>query len=136
MLSSGLYFRGSPTKADNSKAGGGGAAEAAGPAAMAAWPARTTQLFDGVYMSSGHVHACLEAETTVVDPLQGWRARKWSNALLDKCKGALRGGRLLDASKAVLLRHLLVGEMEGREEEEVLALVPTYARKGSNLIGI
>ena len=83
------------------------------------------------------MHACLEAETTVVDPLQGWRARKWSNALLDRCRGALAGGRLLEASKAALLRHLLVGEMEGREEEEMLALVPTYARaKGSNLIGV
>ena len=64
----------------------------------------------------------------MVDPLQGWRARKWSNALLDKCRSALRGGHLFDASRAVLLRHMLVCEMEGKEEAEVQALVPTVGR--------
>ena len=93
-----------------------------------AWPARTTQLFDSIFLSQAHAQNCLEAESMLVrDPLQGWRARRWANTLAERARTARRRGFLLPACKALLLHSLLTGEQQTDEEEQT-ALVPAVGR--------
>lgn len=73
------------------------------------WPARTTQLFDSAFLSPMHVQFCLEAEaTTVGDPLQSWRAKKWANTLAERVQRAQRDGDVISACIAVVQRGMLV----------------------------
>ena len=89
------------------------ATSAGGKREAQCWPARTTQLFDSVFLSRAHLHQCLEVEATTVDPLQSWRATKWANTLAERAKVAHHSGLALDACKAVLLRSLLQHDVRG-----------------------
>jgi len=74
------------------------------------WPKRTTQIFESIFLSREHVIYCLEAEeTTVPDPLSSWRARKRSELLRERVHAAHRGGRILPACRALLLRSFMDG---------------------------
>jgi len=89
-----------------------------------AWPARTTQLFDSIFLTQGHVQFCLEAESTTTDPLLGWRAKKWANSLTERTRDAHRAGRPLAACYALLLRSFLLS----RSDAEEMALIPSVGR--------
>ena len=97
-------------------------------AAATAWPPRIAQLFDTVFLSQAHVQSCLDAEVTTTDPLQGWRARKWATLLTEQVRSANRGGQMLPACRALLLRSLLLGSAAGLDDVKVLELVPTVGR--------
>ena len=94
-------------------------------AAPQSWPARTTQLFDSVFLSPAHVQLCLEAEsTTLGDPLQSWRAKKWASTLAERAHVASRAGDVIPACAAVLQRDLL----HYVDSEHQARVVPTATR--------
>ena len=76
-----------------------------------AWPPRTTQLFDSLFLSRAHMASCQKAHGDQVtlnrEPRRSWRAKKWTEQLAERARAAVRAGDALDASRALLLRSFL-----------------------------
>jgi len=102
------------------------------PPSVQAWPPRTTQMFDAIFLSPAHVQACVEAEVTTGDPLQGWRAKKYANLLTEHVRDSHRGGLLLPACRALLLRSFLIASADvtasAQDEAAALYLLPSVGR--------
>ncbi len=94
-------------------------AEAAAAAARC-WPARTTQVFDSVFLSRAHIDMCLNAESGKERrqlTVGSWRHKKWQVELEEGARDAMAAGSVYNASRRLLQLHL------NRDDRSLLPVV-------------
>ena len=76
-------------------------------ASAACWPERSTELFESLFLSRRHMSDCLRAHPVVGEPLRSVQASRWSDHLKTRLAGAIEGGAMLAACKAILLTEFM-----------------------------